>query len=220
MNKQKGDMYNFCTHTWNPIRGVCDFGCSYCYMRRFDLPALRLDVKSMKEDLGKDNFIFVGSGTDMWCPGVPDVWIREVMRKCRKFPGNEYLFQTKDPKRMTNWIFGFPRYLGTTIETNRKNDISKAPDVESRAFGMNELKGLGERTMVTIEPIMDFDLTEMVDLVRLCQPSWVNIGADSKGSGLPEPEPEKIEQLIDELGTFTDVKIKKNLSRLRGEVNG
>jgi hypothetical protein len=40
---------------------------------------------------------------------------------------------------------------------------------------------------VTIEPIMDFDLEKMVDLIRKCKPVQVNIGADSGNNHLPEP---------------------------------
>lgn len=42
----------------------------------------------------------------------------------------------------------------------------------------------------------------------------VTIGADSKGSNLPEPSKEKIEALIKELRKFTQVKLKQNLNRL------
>ena len=68
--------------------------------------------------------------------------------------------------------------------------------------------------MVTIEPIMDFDLEVFYDWIRDARPAWVNIGADSKGHKLPEPSKEKIEALITELKKFTEVRIKPNLSRL------
>jgi len=70
------------------------------------------------------------------------------------------------------------------------------------------------KVMVTIEPIMQFDLKYLVDLVRQCRPQWVNIGADSQKSGLPEPTGIEVEALIAELKKFTEVKIKKNLRRL------
>ena len=70
------------------------------------------------------------------------------------------------------------------------------------------------RTMVTIEPIMDFDLDILVSLVSICKPQFINIGADSQGHNLPEPSGEKVDALIKELKKFTEVKIKKNLKRL------
>ena len=68
--------------------------------------------------------------------------------------------------------------------------------------------------MVTIEPIIDFDLNIIVDWIKRIKPKWVNIGADSKGHKLPEPSKEKIEALIKELKKFTEVRIKPNLNRL------
>ncbi len=69
-------------------------------------------------------------------------------------------------------------------------------------------------TYVTIEPIMDFDLEEMVELIKKCNPQQVNIGADSGNNHLPEPPKEKIFKLIEALSSFTTVKQKDNLKRL------
>ncbi len=70
--------------------------------------------------------------------------------------------------------------------------------------------------MVTIEPIMNFDLDIMIKWLKDIKPKWVNIGADSKGHNLPEPSKEKVESLIKELKKFTEVKIKPNLKRIIG----
>ena len=68
--------------------------------------------------------------------------------------------------------------------------------------------------MISIEPIMDFDLDTFVCWIKNIKPSFVSIGADSKKSGLPEPTSEKIHQLIEKLSDFTEVKVKANLKRL------
>ncbi len=67
---------------------------------------------------------------------------------------------------------------------------------------------------VTIEPILDFDLPEFVEMLKSCEPIQVNIGADSQHKGLPEPPIEKVLQLIDELQKFTTIHNKVNLKRL------
>ena len=52
-------MYEWVTHTWNAIKGICPHDCAYCYMKRFPLKEPRLDEKEMLTDLGHDNFIFI-----------------------------------------------------------------------------------------------------------------------------------------------------------------
>lgn len=105
--------------------------------------------------------------------------------------------------------------VGTTIETNRSfyPQMGTAPSPYTRAVYMREISKQ-RKTMVTIEPIMQFDLMALVELVKYCCPEWVNIGADSQGHNIPEPPADKIEQLIIELEKFTEVKIKPNLKRL------
>ena len=77
LNKSKGNMYEFVTHTWNAIKGECYHQCSYCYMKRWGrLKPVRLDEKELKTDLGNDNFIFVGSSCDMFAQNIPDEWIK------------------------------------------------------------------------------------------------------------------------------------------------
>jgi hypothetical protein len=61
---------------------------------------------------------------------------------------------------------------------------------------------------------MDFDLEEMVELIKRCNPVQVNIGADSGNNHLPEPSMEKLLALIDELQKFTTIARKSNLGRL------
>jgi len=224
LREQAGNMYPFVTHTWNPIKGRCWHDCTYCYMKRFPQNDLRLDEKELKTDLLAGNFIFVGSSTDMFARNVPLEWIQQVLDRCGEAGKNEYLFQSKNPARfmsslLVSRLSRSTPILGTTIETNRLNyELSKAPDVYSRAMAMQRLYGAGFRVMVTIEPIVDFDLQPLVELIERCQPEWLTIGADSCGHKLPEPDSEKIGELIAALREFTEVKLKSNLKRLyKGE---
>ena len=213
MNKSKGNMYPDVSHTWNPIRGKCPHQCIYCYMRKFKVGELRLDKEALNEDLGKDNIIFVGSSTDMFANEVPKEWIEQVLKHCKKFD-NSYLFQSKNPDRFREFAIYFPSHiiLGTTIETNRDtSSTSKAPNVwlRSQALSIHNCK-----KMVSIEPIMDFDLPDFVQCIWMIKPNYVSIGADSKNSDLKEPSKENIEALIIQLKEFTEVKLKDNLKRL------
>jgi DNA repair photolyase len=217
LNIAKGNMYSFVTHTFNTIKGRCPHDCEYCYMKVFKLGQLYVDRREFKTDLGKDNFIFVGSSCDMFAEAIPDYWIKETLEYLKKFD-NRYLFQSKNPTRFWNWYSKFPlkRVLGTTIETNRRySQMGNTPSPKDRAAALRHLSvNLVEKTMVTIEPVMDFDLVELVALITQIEPEWVNVGADSKGHNLPEPTYHKIDKLIKELELVTEVKIKPNLKRI------
>lgn len=219
LRKSKGNMYGFITHTWNPIKGRCYHDCAYCYMKRFPQKPVRLDVKELGADLGQGNFIFVGSGTDMFTPEVRAEWIEQVLEKCRQYK-NRYLFQSKNPSGLYYMHMDFPQdtVFCTTIETNRYYpQMGKAPPPEMRARAMNSIALRSYQTMVTIEPIMDFDLDVMLSMIQTIHPYQVNIGADSKGHNLPEPTAEKIDKLIEGLSGFVkEVYTKPNLSRLYG----
>lgn len=216
MNKQKGNMYAFVTHTWNPIRGKCPHDCSYCYMKVYPQGDFRFVDKEMETNLGHHNFIFVGSSTDAWADVVPKEWIAKIVKHCRDHDAyNRYLFQTKNPSRFLDWLGMFPdsTVLGTTIESNRHSTFSKAPPPLLRKEAMLKI---ALPKMVSIEPIMDFDLDDMVRWIKDIKPEFVSIGADSKGHHLPEPNSDKAQLLVEELQKMTTVKVKDNLSRILG----
>ncbi len=215
LNPQSGNMYPFVTHTWNPIKGRCSHDCVYCYMKRFPQKPIRLDERELRTNLGEENFIFVGSSTDMWAEDVPNEWIIQVLLAVLDAPDNTYLYQSKNPEQFIKLGAVADEIYGTTIETNRIDyHESKAPDVFARAQAMQKLADDGHRTMITIEPVMDFNTDVLSAMIKRCRPEWVNIGADSKGHGLPEPSPEKLRDLIGALDEFTEVKLKSNLDRL------
>ena len=217
LNKQSGNMYGFVTHTWNPIKGKCSHDCEYCYMKVWKQKELRLVEKELEDDLGEGNFIFVGSSTDMFAEDVDLSWIMSVLSVCRRFSKNKYLFQSKNPARIYELRSAIPSgsIIATTIESNREYPkITKyAPSVEDRCYFMGHLKD-SFLTMVTIEPILDFDMNPLLLGIRICKPTWVNIGADSKGHNLPEPSFEKLHMLINNLEKVYQVRLKPNINRL------
>ena len=218
------------THTWNAIKGACPHSCEYCYCKKWgDQPELHFDEKELKTKLvdpetGKDDLdIFCGSSCDMWADKIPIKWIIYTIDHCRCFDNNRYLFQTKNPLRLYNLHCFLPSniVLGTTIETNRyyPEIMGTAPSVRERAWHILNLSLVGIETMVTLEPLMDFDLDKLVGIIKSAKPKWVNIGANTNHKvKLPEPPAEKVKELIVELKKITEVKIKKNLKRLNNEV--
>lgn len=226
LNKQKGNMYGFVTHTWNTVKGKCPHDCSYCYMKRFPQGELHFDEKELKTDLGSGNTIFVGSSCDMWADDVPLDWQADTLKVCNIYDGNKYLFQTKNPDEFFQFLCdpGFPPFpknsiFCVTLETNRfyVDYMGKTPNPYDRASVMYphtfSIMTYLPR-MITIEPIMDFDMTEFVLMLRKIEPLQVNIGADSGRNNLPEPPKEKILDLISALSEFATVYQKDNLRRL------
>ncbi len=213
LNKQKGQMYGFVTHTWNTIKGKCYHDCSYCYMKRFkNQKPVKFDEKELKTDLGSGNYIFVGSSCDMFASNIYDEWIYKILDHCKKFD-NKYLFQSKNPGRFENIIFPKKSVLCTTIESNRyySKVMGNSPFILNRFQGIEDVLW---PKMITIEPILDFDLKEFIDILKYVNPFQINIGADSGHNNLPEPPKEKIIELISELNKFTKVYQKENLKRL------
>jgi protein gp37 len=225
LTKSRGNMYEFVDFTWNPIKGHCQFECSYCYVKSIDrfkkweVPC-HLDEKELTTNLGKGRKIFVGSMCDMWGSWIPDRWIGKVLTKCNSAPENEYVFQSKNParfKKVTEPLLLFPpkTLLGTTIETDTYPEgfQTKAPMIEERVWAMMNLYPL--RRFVTIEPIMDFNLSNLLRIIEMIKPEFATIGADSKGHGLEEPSAEKVMNLIYGLNEMkVEIRQKSNLERL------
>ena len=172
IKESKGNMYEFVTHTWNPIKGKCLHGCTYCYMKKMcsRLNAPRLDAAELTSYLECSNFIFVGSSIDMWAEDIPSDWIRIVLDCCNK-AANKYLFQSKNPSRILEFITHpvFHRSVAcTTIETNRSypDVMCNSPVIEERVRAMEKIADLGIETYVTLEPLMQFDLDELVGYIK------------------------------------------------------
>lgn len=222
LNISKGDMYKFIDYTWNPIKGKCLHDCSYCYMKQISPYAKepRLAEYELTTDLGNGKKIFIGSSTDMFAENIPSEWITRVLNYCFQNHNaekpNTYLLQSKNPKRFLEFI-NHPimkrvRFC-TTIETNRfyPEIMNNAPKIEERVEAMEEIAKQGFPLLVTAEPLMQFDLEEMVALIKRCNPKWVNIGRNScKSVVLLEPTEKEAQQLIAELKEFTKVYVKSN----------
>ena len=212
LNKSKGNMYPWVTHTWNVITGKCFHECIYCYMRRYKQSPMWFNHKELNRNLGNGRVIFVGSSIDMWARDVPPDWIQSILGRCHAYD-NEYLFQTKDPYR----FFFFDRFpektiFGTTLESDiHYPKITKAPDPAIRAEAIARMR---PRRMVSIEPILAFNHDRFLTMIERIDPIFVSIGADSKGHNLPEPRAKELDDFVVALRGITEVKLKKNLARL------
>lgn len=230
LKEATGNMYEFITHTWNPIIGKCPHDCKYCYViykyGQMKNETLRIDKDCLNDDFGTGKFIFVGSGVDLFAYDIPEEWIIRTLDKCHQDNNdlfgvrNRYLFQSKNPSRILQFI-DHPVFQSsvvcTTIESNRyyPSIMNHAPHIEERALAMSEIANRGMETYLTIEPIMAFDKDDLVRLIRMCRPTQVNIGASTYTKiRIPEPTREEIFDLVNEIKDECKVELKDNLNRI------
>jgi DNA repair photolyase len=216
------NMYKFVDIRWNPVKGKCLFNCSYCYVGRWGTTQkpTHLDKKELYRNLGRGNFIFVCSGCDLFHPSVSWELIAKVFRSARDRyqDNNTYMWHTKNPGRALEipiWQYPEKSVLCVTVETDiHMAQISAAPAPTDRIKALKQFKG---EKMITIEPIMDFNLDRFLQMILEAAPAQVNIGADSGHNRLPEPSAEKIVALINALKPHAIVHLKDNINRIMKE---
>jgi len=227
-------MYPFINRTHNPLGGGHElledgsvkgcYGCTYCWASALKnrykwakyLGEYRWIEKEFNVRYKPDDFTFVCDMIDIGRLPAPLLitffdWLKEQ-------PG-KILTVTKNPKiyaYLYNNGVEIPEnvYLGATIESNKYYpEISKAPSQFDRLYWMNvlsQLKKIGERLFISIEPVMDFDFKEFETDIYRIRPWAVAIGYDNYSNGLPEPGLYKVNDLISEMEKYTTV-YKKTL---------
>lgn len=217
-----GSMYPD-TKTWNSFLG-CKFDCKYCeksfkrVLKRVGRnigcdKCYRYIPHIHPERLGKipsSPIVFVfGQGDIYFCPPY---FVRKTFKAIDAHNPRKpkiYYFQSKAPSVFNLYLDLFLEnqdkvILLTTLETNRDEgyrEISKAPFPTMRFHDFFELDY--PRKVLTIEPVLDFDLEEFVEMVLMLHRQgtleYVWFGFDSKNCGLPEPSIEKAQKFVDVL---------------------
>ena len=227
MKKSDGNMYPWVTHTHSHLAGQCTHLCSYCYVQamanRFPLMKERysgpprLIAEEFDVHYGHGKIIFLEHLNDLWAESIPDPIIRLVCDHARKWKHNQYVFQTKNPVRYlrSGWMMPADSICGCTIETTDKSLAAKVSEAPSPLNRMDAMVALPGKKFITIEPILDLDVTTMIMWLVKIRPDFVNIGADSKGHGLDEPRAEKVLDLTERLQQEgIEIREKHNLDRL------
>ena len=203
--------------TWNPFKG-CGFDCTYCE------PSFQKQSKRQKnlcqdcykyaphchvdrlDKIPSAKIIFVCGNADVsFCP--PDFMQRIVDRICEhnvRSPQKIYYLQSKRPAYFEPFLGSLPGnvILLTTLETNRDQgyrEISKAPLPSERYQQFKALKY--PRKVVTIEPMLDFDLKVFAKWMLDLHPEYVWLGFNSKPESvkLPEPSEKKVQKFMEKL---------------------
>jgi len=226
-------MYEEVRKTHNPFVG-CRHACIYC-VPSFQRQAKRqrkrcvkcynyephFHPERLKDYLPRtkpDEFIFLCDMGDV-AFAKPE-WLKLIIEhEVRRYPDRTFLIQSKNPACFEPFSGLYPEnlILGVTIETNKVEfdtpskyrnyqERSKAPLPEQRYKAMVKLNH--SRKLVTIEPILDFDLPILVSWIREIKPEAVYVGYDNHNCKLPEPLKWKTLKLIEELKKFTEVRRK------------
>jgi hypothetical protein len=172
--------------------------CAHCYDYIPHTHEDRLDKIPSAE------IVFVCGNSDIsFCD--PDFTIRiinAIKDRNVRCPDKTYFFQSKKPGYFEPFLKDFPEnvILLTTLETNRDegySEITKEAPLPSDRY--QQLLNLNyPRKVLTIEPILDFDLEIFSRWILDLNPEYVWIGYNSrpKQVNLPEPSKEKLLELI------------------------
>lgn len=216
-------MFDKVSKTWNPITGCLHY-CKYCWARNFAETRLKFTEKYKKGFVPQihekefkrgfnGGFVFVSDMGDLFGSWVPRSWILKVIEHIKKYPKTTFLFLTKNPKRYHEFVDVLPNnvVLGATIETNKddlylSHRISRAPLPSERFEAMRTLEW--PYKLVSVEPILDFDLEEFTTWIKEIGPLITYIGYDNYGHRLPEPSLSKTKALMQNLAKFTEVRPK------------
>lgn len=229
VTKANGNMYPWVTHCHTHLRGACPHACPYCYASkgragRFYQGELRLKLDELQAGYGnrenKPCVYFIEHMFDLFAAPIPTTWISQILGHCRQVQANTYVFQTRNVQRARGFLDMMPdnRIIGTTIETDlpQAEFCGCAPDWTERLYEIGSLAAQGEKTYITIEPVMRFSKRFAKRLLD-ARPRFVNIGADSKCSRLPEPTGDEVDALVCALTRAgMDVRRKPNLKRIIG----
>jgi len=215
-------MFDLVTSTWNPLGGKCPFNCIYCWsmgekglVKRYKMEEYQGSPRLVEKEFERfkeGGFVFVQDMSDLFAGIVPEEYIKRILGHIQKFPKTTFLLLTKNPKRYREFEDRIPNncICGVTVETNRDigyGKISHAPLPKDRLVAMRLLKD-DMRKMISIEPIMDFDLDYFVNEIKAIKPSFAYIGYDNYNHGLPEPPLSKTIELMKQLKEFTEVRTK------------
>ena len=179
--------------------------CSDCYSFNPHFHAERLD-NSLPRTNGNGFIFCCDMGDVAFCKPK---WMQQILARIKQLPDRTFLIQSKNPSVFKNYHFPENVLLGTTIETDRDKlyyGISSAPLPSQRYKAMMKLEH--PRKIVTIEPILDFDVKILEEWISNIGPETCYVGYDSKKNFLPEPELSKARALMKRLKETTNVRAK------------
>lgn len=174
----------------------------------------RIWPERMKKTFKPGVMVFVAAMGDIMGEWWPTEWILYVLDRIRSFPRADFLLCSKNPERYLDFDFPDNVILGTTLETNRETwgySWAAPPELRQHCLAANT----HPRKLISIEPIMDMEVSVILDWVREISPEIVEVGADNYRNNLPEPVRWQVTALLDGLKAIVPRVVEKDgLGRL------
>ncbi len=230
MNQKQSNMYAD-AKTWSPFKG-CEFDCTYCE------PSFQKQAKRQKHRCGdcyryvphyhEERLDKIPSAPIVFVCGNADIsfcdleFTHRIIKRIKDHNGRSphkiYYFQSKRPEYFEPLLplFSPNVILVTTLETNRDQGyekISKAPPPSVRYEQFQALDY--PRKVVTIEPVLDFDVEEFSQWICGLKPEYVWLGFNSRPKSVELPEP-SLEKVADFMQVLTREGIPVQGKKLRG----
>jgi len=217
---QTNDNIEWARWSWNPVTG-CKNNCKYCYARdianrffkekfeptfkpeRLDAPKNTLVPSIAEKDIGYKN-VFVCSMADLFGDWVQQEWINAILESVRSNPQWNFLFLTKNPKRLIEIDWPQNTWVGVTVDTQAR---------------VNQATSALEKTNAPIKFVSCEPLLEPIKFDKMPF-DWLIIGSRSQTSTGPEFMPDRkwvyeLELQAMEAGVMIYEKPNLKLGRLR-----
>jgi len=199
--------------SWKPFIG-CQFACSYCepYRRtalsRFNcyrcatyVPHWHAERLCKEKIPGGERLILLTAFGELAFADRDG--LSRLFGLLQQRPQYSFIIQTKAPAFLSSFGQLPPNLIiDLTLETNRDfgyDAISSAPPPSIRLQQFKELHY--PIKWISIEPVLDFDLWGLLEMIDAIKPQRVRIGLNSKPKAiaLPEPSMQKLHYLIEEV---------------------
>ncbi len=192
MNKQDNDSIEWARWSWNPITG-CRHECEYCYAKdiagrfmpqgfepsiipeRLGRPINANPPEKAEVEIGWRN-VFTCSMADLFGEWVPESWIHSVLETVERAPQWNFIFLTKNPRRLPGFTFPANAWVGTTVDSQRRVKAAE------EAF---------EHVQATVKFLSVEPMLEALQFDRLDLFDWVILGGASKSARTPEFRPDR-----------------------------
>lgn len=129
---------------------------------------------------------------------LPNEWIKEVFKACKKVPQHTYMFLTKNPNRYYSFRDKCPKnfWLGASAVNQADEKVLFNGDgsfIVTKAHCIADTMAFMPNSFLSIEPLLS-DVATDVDFDSI---NWVIVGAQT-GPGAVPPKPEWVQNIIDQ----------------------